>query len=270
MDFQECSFYTVQEVPGLAEPTDGPWDLRQGVDNYLGHVELAGKSVLELGPASGFLTFHMENLGARVTCIELSLENDRWDAVPLCDRDWVSNEEKHRSENLRGVQNAFWFAHEAWGSKAKVIYSAIDNLPSNFFGGGYDVSVMGSVLLHLQNPFVAIQNMLVNTRETAVITDLLPDISARPRTLKGNIRRLLERLRVGAPTPSFMEFLPALDKPHDFAWWKLSPGAVVNMASVFGFGDCEVSYHQQLQGGHKTDMFTVVCHRKIPIEDCFY
>lgn len=256
-------------MPGLARPTNGPWDLRQEVDNYLGRVELAGKCVLELGPASGFLTFHMENLGARVTCIELSLENDRWDAVRLCDRDWVSNEEKHRSENLRGVQNAFWFAYEAWGSKANVIYSAIDNLPRNL-GERYDISLMGSVLLHLQNPFVAIQNMLVHTKETAVITDLLPHISARPRALKGKVRKLFEKLRGGGPAPSSMEFLPALDKPHDFAWRRLSPRAVVQMVSIFGFGDCEVSYHEQLQGGHKTDMFTVVCRRKIPIEDCFY
>jgi hypothetical protein len=34
------------------------------VDDYLGHVELRGKRILEIGPASGFLTVEMEKRGA--------------------------------------------------------------------------------------------------------------------------------------------------------------------------------------------------------------
>ena len=51
------------EIPGHGLVT-GQWDLRGGVDDYLGKVAFAGQRVLEIGPASGFLTFEMEKRGA--------------------------------------------------------------------------------------------------------------------------------------------------------------------------------------------------------------
>ena len=52
-DPADCSFYHTMEVPGHGLVT-GPWDLRGGVDDYLGKVAFAGQRVLEIGPASGF------------------------------------------------------------------------------------------------------------------------------------------------------------------------------------------------------------------------
>ena len=49
----------------------GLWDLRQTVDDYLGRIDFAGKRVLEIGPASGFLTIEMERRGADVVAVEL-------------------------------------------------------------------------------------------------------------------------------------------------------------------------------------------------------
>ena len=60
---------------------NGDWDLRRGVDDYLGKVVFAGKRVLEIGPASGFLTFEMEKRGAEVTSVEVTAEHG-WDFVP--------------------------------------------------------------------------------------------------------------------------------------------------------------------------------------------
>ena len=71
MSLVDCFFYHVMDIPGLSEPTKGEWDLRKGVDEYLGHVDFKNKTVLELGPASGFLTFHIEKMGGDVTSIEL-------------------------------------------------------------------------------------------------------------------------------------------------------------------------------------------------------
>src|SRR5947207_1423195 len=76
----DCDFYHRFEVPGLGE-TDGAWDLRAGAAEYQGHAALAGKTVLEIGPASGFLSFWMEARGASVTCLEPDLERF-WDLVP--------------------------------------------------------------------------------------------------------------------------------------------------------------------------------------------
>jgi len=56
-------------------------DLRGGVDEYLGKVAFAGRRVLEIGPASGFLTFEMEKRGADVVSVEVTAEHG-WDFVP--------------------------------------------------------------------------------------------------------------------------------------------------------------------------------------------
>src|SRR5207249_7736437 len=54
------------------------WDLRGGVDEYLGKVAFEGQRVLEIGPASGFLTFEMEKRGADVVSVEVTEEHG-WD-----------------------------------------------------------------------------------------------------------------------------------------------------------------------------------------------
>ena len=63
-DPAECDFYHTMEVPGHGLMT-GHWDLRGGVDDYLGRVAFAGQRVLEIGPASGFLTLRWKNAGPR-------------------------------------------------------------------------------------------------------------------------------------------------------------------------------------------------------------
>ena len=80
-DMADCYFYHTMELPrhGVIEGHD--WDLRGRVDEYLGNVEFAAQRVLEIGPASGFLTFEMEKRGADVVCVEVTDEHG-WDFVP--------------------------------------------------------------------------------------------------------------------------------------------------------------------------------------------
>jgi len=59
----------------------GNFDLRASIDEYLGPIEFAGQRVLEIGPASGFLTFAMEQRGAELVSVELP-EDIPWDYVP--------------------------------------------------------------------------------------------------------------------------------------------------------------------------------------------
>src|SRR5437762_8211882 len=59
----DCFFYHTIDLPefGLVR---GQWDLRGRFDDYLGGVSVAGKSVLDVGTATGFLSFESERLGA--------------------------------------------------------------------------------------------------------------------------------------------------------------------------------------------------------------
>lgn len=80
----DCLFYHSMDISGYGS-VDGAWDLRGTVDEYLGGIGLEGKKVLEIGKASRFLTFHMEQLGATVIAHDLSSQDD-WDAVPYARR----------------------------------------------------------------------------------------------------------------------------------------------------------------------------------------
>lgn len=66
----DCDFYHSMISPGVGKII-GLWDLRQTVDDYLGRIDFAGKRVLEIGPASGFLAIEMERRGADVVAVEL-------------------------------------------------------------------------------------------------------------------------------------------------------------------------------------------------------
>src|SRR5271168_2362928 len=64
-DLSDFVWYHACELPdGTVLP--GVWDLRGRESAYLGGVDLAGKRVLELGPATGYLSFAMERMGAEV------------------------------------------------------------------------------------------------------------------------------------------------------------------------------------------------------------
>ena len=109
---EDCEFYHVMDIPGLSEPPKGIFDLRKGVNEFLGHVDFKNKTVLELGPASGFLTFHIEKMGGDVTSIELDHKKYKWDIVKRVKHNWQEelNVFVKREKKMR---NSYWYAHKA-------------------------------------------------------------------------------------------------------------------------------------------------------------
>src|SRR5271156_2023993 len=94
-DLTDFVWYHAFELPdGTVLP--GVWDLRGHESAYLGGVELAGKRVLELGPATGALTFYMERMGAEVVAFEAGFDVPI-DTLPL------RGEDQHE-ERLRVMQ----------------------------------------------------------------------------------------------------------------------------------------------------------------------
>src|SRR5215471_10291266 len=68
----DCYFYHTIDLPGLGVQK-GHWDLRGRFTEYIGGVDVAGKSVLDVGSATGFLSFEAERLGAaRVVSFDMS------------------------------------------------------------------------------------------------------------------------------------------------------------------------------------------------------
>ena len=241
---EECFFYHTMEIPGHGV-VQGEWDLRNGVHEYLGRVEFNGKRVLEIGTASGFLCFHMESRGAEVIAFDLS-ENQSWDIVPFSGFDYSQHLSERRSL-IRRLNNSYWFCHRILNSRAKVVYGTVYSIPEEI--GSVDIAIFGSVLLHLRDPFLALENALRLTRQTVIVTEVL-----------GRRHLLFQILsKLGLP---YMVFLPEYRRlaPME-TWWTLPPEIIKRFIGVLGFEKTEVRYHSQKYKGQKCLLFTVVGHR---------
>jgi SAM-dependent methyltransferase len=246
-DVGDCFFYHTMDIPGHGL-VRGEWDLREGVRDYLGGVDFRGKRVLELGTGSGFLCFHMEKEGADVVACDLS-ENQSWDVVPFAGAD-TSRIIADRKEHIRKLNNGYWFTHRKLSSKAKVVYGSVYSIPQEI--GSVDIAVLGSILLHVRDPFLALQNALRLTRETVIVTDVMP--------------RLYRLQRLMRPVIGLnMWFVPryAAQQPWD-SWWRVSPELIAEFMGVLGFERVEVKFHRQQREAAppgRAKMFTIVGHR---------
>jgi len=243
-EISDCYYYHTMDVPGHGIVT-GEWDLRGGVDDYLGHEDVAGKRVLEIGTASGFLCFEMERRGAKVVAYDLSAAQS-WDIVPYAALD-DSQERALRREHITRLNKSWWFNHRALGSRANVVYGTVYAIPPSI--GPIDLCTFGAILLHLRDPFLALQNAAALHPATIVVTELAQRRS--PLSL------LVGRARRRSPL-----FLPnaAKGEPRD-AWWSFTPESMSNMLAILGYRTERVVRHAQLYANRRTPMFTVVARR---------
>ncbi len=228
---EDCDFYHVMDLPDVG-CVGGQWDLRGHVDEYLGNVDFLGKRVLEIGPASGFLTVEMERRGAEVVAVEVT-DDPGWDFVPyppaVLDPIRVT-----RAEHMRRIKNSFWFTHRANNSKAKLYYGDACNLPDAL--GSFDIAVMAAVLLHTRSPLAIIEECAKRAK-TLVICDLLfTDIEGSP------VCRL-------NPTRE--------NKSWD-TWWHFSTDFLAQFIGVLGYDNCTITRHTQMAPNGPLQLFTIV------------
>jgi len=290
-DLSQCYFYHTIDIPGHGT-VEGPWDLRAGIDAYLGGVDLRGKRVLELGTASGFVCFQMELRGAEVVAYDLNGDlAHHQDLVPYLSED-LRRAAAEWSSLIHLINNAYWLCHRAFGSSARVVYGTVYDVPEAI--GEVDVATFGCILLHLRDPFRALQSALRLVRDTVVITE--PDWSpplrytadkVKPPPVVGWRRHLLRVVHKLCGDPlwrrevwlQFREELvwraantmrarPAMVFAPDFrrrepkdAWWHLSPAVLAEYLGMLGFEETRVTWHEQRYLGKPTRLFTVVGKR---------
>lgn len=241
----ECDFYHTMEL-GDGEVLEGAWDLRGGERSYLGHVDVTGQRVLELGPATGHLSFHMERQGADVVAFDLA-PGMAADIVPQEGHDL----EAHKRLSLvyaERVRNGWWYGHRALGSRCRAVYGDIYRLPGDL--RRFDISTFGAILMHLSKPFFALQQAAALTDKAIVVTDSIPFLPADPDA-------------------TACEFAPVDTTKSVVVWWQLTPGAVIRMLRVLGFLEFSVHYHVQRHHAHhelgnpaaETLLYTVVAER---------
>lgn len=263
-DLRDCLFYHTVDLPGFGT-IEGLFDLRPGVDEYLGGVELRGKRVLELGTADGFLCFHMERQGARVVAYDLS-EGHPWDFVPFAGEDASRLVTEYR-ENTRKLNNAFWLAHRLHRSTAQLVYGTVYEVPEDI--GPVDVATFSCVLLHVRDPFLALQRALALTTEQVVVTELMTGWMKQlcklwsPRVVSHAMPwwpRLMRPLSgLSSPNPLFLPDGRRRDPTP--TWWGLGPRVVRRFLHILGFEQTQLTFHFQLYERHPVPMYTIVARR---------
>ena len=123
----DCHFYHSMDIPGHGS-VEGQWDLRDQTDAYLGGVAFSGKRVLEIGPASGYLTMEMEKRGAQVVALEVP-DDPGWDFVPF-PPEVMNPIREPRREHMRSLKASFWFVHSAHRSQAQLLYGDAYAIPT--------------------------------------------------------------------------------------------------------------------------------------------
>jgi hypothetical protein len=220
-DLTDFVWYHAFELPdGRVLP--GAWDLRGHEDAYLGGVDVAGKRVLELGPATGYLTFSMERMGAEVVSFEAGFDVPI-DTMPVKGRDDPDGRLQVMQNTIDRNHDAWWYLHRTLGSSAKFVQGNIYDLPADL--GTFDITLVGAILLHLREPWGALAQAARLTTEAMIVTEPLQDDLAPPES-------------------NIMRFSPSAEH-HVTNWWSIYPGAVVSMLSRLGFGRTETTMHSQ-------------------------
>jgi len=219
-DLSDCFFYHTMTLPDFGE-VRGHWDLRGRFGDYVGHVDVKGKSVIDIGTATGFLSFEAERNGANeVVSFDMAHARQQ-NFLPFKDklhyRDPTAWAEKHNIE-VEQWKNAYWLCHRLLNSRAKVYYGDIYDLPVEL--GQFDIALIGSVLEHLSDPITALASIARLVRETIVI--VVPLLDSEEGTFDTTHR--IARFEGSADYPE-----------NDFTWWTYSAGLYRTVFKMLGF-----------------------------------
>jgi len=188
------------DIPRIG-PVPGSWDLRGRFSDYVGGIEVRHKTLLDVGTASGFLTFESELRGARVTS---------FDAESPEQMDYMAFSDHNRGDILRRTKNSYWFAHHYFKSRARVVHGNIRNLSA--IVPISDIVLLGQILVHVRDPLEIIRQASLVAGEHLVITEGSFDSQS-----------------------SIAAFLGTGDATDIHSWWHLSSGLYQRWLSVLGF-----------------------------------
>lgn len=146
---------------GLGMVTPGIYDHRPYLGYYGLPKYLGGKSVLDIGAASGFFSFEMEKREATVTATDLPSWKAH-DFGPLYEMEMGAEQAE------RYLHDPFLFAQKALGSQVhRNLINIYDINPESM--GRFDLVFCGSVLVHLTDPVKALWRIQAVTKEAAII-----------------------------------------------------------------------------------------------------
>ena len=255
---EDCHFYHTMDLPGVGR-VQGAWELSNVLDKYLGGVDFKGKRVLEIGTASGFLCWQMEQAGADVVSFDLGGQCLPDNLIPGT---WDRNEYLASERDFkRKLNNSYWLCHEKAGLKANMLYGTVYDVPAEI--GQVDISTLCAILLHLRDPFLALMNVARLTKERLIITEPLWTRKRyfAAKWINNIIRILTPKSKCNTKWSCPVSIIQMSDQ-QQHSWWLLPPDAIRNYISVLGFNVEKIIFHyQKLAGKGNKLMYTLVGKR---------
>ncbi len=232
---EDCYFYHTIDIPGHKR-VEGEWDLTKDTDAYLGYTNFKNKRVLEVGPASGYLSFTMEKKGASVVSIDVA-DDFKFDVVPFS-----TMQKGGLSDGFVGaqkqVQNGYWLCHKAFNSQNRVHYGSGYNIPDEL--GKFEVGLLASILLHNANPIAIIEQVARLTTEKLIIVELFHEHTTNQPTI---------------------QFYPTVENQTWHTWWRFSEPFFREVLKVVGFNKITVNHHTQYYRGQAFPLHTIIGER---------
>ena len=211
---QDCIFYHCMDFPD-GDCVLGQWDIRGRFSEYVGHYPLAGKTVLDVGTATGFLAFSAEQAGASVTALDCA-DASEFERIPFAGNlyhlDRASWDNETNKGGIAAFRNGFWYAWHKFNSKVTVSYTPIRELP--YFDETFDVVIAGAIIEHLADPIGAIGALCSVANEAVIIafTPVAPEAK-----------------------PCMVPMNAWTDPERDYTWWLLSRGLLQLVFANLGF-----------------------------------
>jgi SAM-dependent methyltransferase len=242
-DVNQCDFYHTIDLPTIGE-IKGQWDLRKNIVTYLGGLDFKGKTCLDVGTASGYLTFEMEKRGGIVTSFDAD-DASRYHFLPFRNSLYTTNHElwaRQTNEWLGRLHNSYWLCHRLLKSMAKVFYGDVYALPIEL--GPFDVVMVGQIMIHLRDPILALTSIAGLCADTLIIAEGMLDTD-------DTIAKFHARASTGGP---------------EWLWWQYSRGMWREILAILGFEvtamltDRYTCLHEYNIG--ESDITTIVARRE--------
>jgi hypothetical protein len=224
----ECEFYHSIDLPNVGL-VHGAWDLRGRFADYTSGVPIAGKTFLDVGTATGFLSFEAEKHGAVVTSFDAD-SPERYEHV--------TGDKSHDPTHFRRLRNGYTFSHAKMQSRADLVLGDIYSMSDSVVR--HDVVLVGQILVHLRDPLIALQQAAKVTKDTLIITE--------------------GSFETDTPLQVF------LGAQSYYSWFHLSTGLYKTYLSMLGFDVVSTTkgqftcLHEDIPG--QVDLWTFVAKRR--------
>lgn len=242
-----CYWYHTMTFPG-GETIKGSWSIPD-VDGYLGNENFVGKSVLDIGTASGLLAFHVERSGGTVTGLDAASTRE-FRHLPFADSPSYSDRAASRrvwtEHNLDPIKRSWWYGWHRFRSNATCIYAPHEDLYD--WNERYDIVIAGAIIEHLSDPVYAIGGWARVARETVIIAYV--DVVNSEQILM-------------TPMTDWR------DHRMHHVWWQLSIGLYRQLFLNLGFDldvrPCWAVHNDDPGGPQEVKRVTLVARRRNPL-----